>query len=68
MSFFAFDSSRQSLVYPDQATGKPRMMHVKELVEFWEPRQTMEVELRRYLPRFCQPAVQVVSSLAGLRK
>ncbi len=67
--FFAFDSSRQSLVFPDPATGQPRAMHVRELVAAnWEPQTTMEIELRRVLPRFGQPAVQVVPSLAGLRK
>jgi hypothetical protein len=65
--FFAFDSSRQSLVYPGP-DGTPRFMHLRELVEFWEPRGSMEVELRKALPRFGQPAIQVASSLAGLRK
>jgi hypothetical protein len=68
MSFFAYDSSRQSLVYPGP-DGTPRLMHVRELVSAnWEPQATMEIELRRVLPRFGQPAVQVVPSLAGLKR
>ncbi len=57
MSFFHFDASRQSLVFPDHETGKPVAVHISKLVALgWK---VDEVGLRG-LPRFDPPIIHGV--------
>jgi hypothetical protein len=69
MSFFAFDFSRRALVYADPETMKPRHITIQELST--RPCEALgglgwnvdEAELRRALPRWDKPIVEIAGAL-----
>lgn len=58
MSFFHYDLSRQSLVFPDAQTGKPVAIHVNQLRAMGY--EIDEAVLRKTLPRFDPPLIHGV--------